>query len=361
MKIKLRSESKFDAAISDDRLMCSCSDGGDSAPAAPTQQTVTQTNLPEWARPYAEDIFQRGSALSKSGYVPYSGQRIAQFTPMQQQAFVGAQEMQPSAQLQQATNQALGMQYDPYQTGQFTSPVASQYMNPYMQNVVDVQKREASRQSDILRNQQQAQAVNAGAFGGSRQAIVEAERQRNLAQQLGDIQTTGSNAAYNQAMQQFNQEQQLREQSRQYGAGLGLQGAQLGMQGAGQLFQQGTDINKLQQLYGTQQQQAAQDVLSQQYQDFLNQQNYPYKQLGFMSDLLRGTGQLSGTTGASVYQAPPSVTSQLTGLGTAALGLSGLAKSGMFGSKKGGKITEAKARKVNKAAGLADLALSKLG
>ena len=121
------------------------------------------------------------------------------------------------------------------------------------------------------------------------------------------------------------------------------------------------DINKLQQLYGTQQQQREQDVLSQQYQDFINQQNYPYKQLGFYSDVIRGTGQLSsGTTGSTIYQQPPSTTAQLTGLGTAALGLTGPG-SKLFGSKKGGKISEKKAKKHNRAAGLAELAVAKMG
>lgn len=357
MKLKLRSERKFDAAVGDDRLLCSCEDRGGDAP--PTTQTVTQTNLPEWARPYAEDIFKRTAALSNSEYVPYTAERIAQFTPMQLQAFVGAQGMQPSTQMQQAVTAALGAQYDPFSTGQFTAGAAQQYMDPYMQNVVDIQKREAQRTSDIQQAANQASAVRSGAFGGSRQAVVEAERQRNLAQQLGSIQATGSQQAYQQGLQQFQTEQQLREQSRQFGAGLGLQGLQAGMVGAGQLFQQGVDINKLQQLYGTQQQQAAQDVLSQQYQDFLNQQNYPYRQIGFMSDVLRGAAPLSTQTGTSMYQAPPTTASQLTGLGTAALGLSGLARSGIFGFKEGGEISEADAKKRNRAAGLAEIAVAR--
>jgi hypothetical protein len=94
-------------------------------------------------------------------------------------------------------------------------------MSPYMQKVVGMQQREATRASEIQRNQNQAQAVGQGAFGGSRQAIIEAERQRNLGTQLGDIQATGSQAAFQQAQQQFNAEQ-----------GIGLQG-QMANQGAG--------------------------------------------------------------------------------------------------------------------------------
>ena len=174
--------------------------------------------------------------------------------------------MGPSA----GTNQAMGLagaaglnalntQYDPasfnvnqLQTGSFTQPgAASAYMDPYMQNVVDIQKREAQRAANIAGTGRNAQAVKAGAFGGSRQAIMDAEAQRNLAQQMGDIQAKGSSAAYNQAMQQFNAEQQLGltaqtgnqqqnleaqklvEQSRQYGAGQGMQGLQTALTGAG--------------------------------------------------------------------------------------------------------------------------------
>jgi hypothetical protein len=152
-------------------------------------------------------------------------------------------------------------QFNPYQTGQFTGQTAQDYMSPYMQNVVDIQKREAQRSADIAGTQRAGQATRAGAFGGSRQAIMDAEAGRNLQQQFGDIQATGQQAAYQDAASRFAQEQQMREQSRQYGAGLGMQGYQTALTGAGQLanigqqtFGQEMDINKLQQQYGTQQQ-----------------------------------------------------------------------------------------------------------
>ena len=93
-------------------------------------------------------------------------------------------------------------------TKSFTDPgMASRYMSPYMQSVVDIQQREAQRQADIAKTQRGAQAASAGAFGGSRQAIMEAEAARNLAQQKGDITAKGQQDAYQQAMQQFNAEQ----------------------------------------------------------------------------------------------------------------------------------------------------------
>jgi len=337
--------------------------------AEPTQSTITQTSIPDYAKPYVEKLLGQTEALAATPYQTYDRDRVAGFTPMQQQAFQGAQGMQTSGmtgyagQLAGAAGLgALGMQYDPtqFQGGQFGQQQAQQYMSPYMQSVVDIQQREAQRQADIAGTQRGAQAVGAGAFGGSRQAIMDAEAARNLATQKGDIQAQGLQSAYQQAQAQFNadqarqmQAQQLGEQSKQYGAGLGLQGLQTAISGAGQLgslggqqFAQGMDINKLQQSYGTQQQQQEQNIQSQQYQDFLNQQNYPYKQLGFMSDMLRGLPLSQASQ--QMYQAPPSALSTAAGLGTAALGAS---KLGLFA--KGGAVTQ-------RPAGLAELAISRM-
>ena len=520
-------------------------DGGGGGSSQPSSTTQT-SDLPDWAKPYAKEVLGKGSALSDAPYQAYQGERQAQFTPMQQQAFQGARGMQPSATTglgaataALASERALGTgyqergfqnqfqapgQYSPsqfqnpfqapatyqqkqienqfqapgqYQAGQFSAgsvqgpqlqqygmgPAervgtqsfaqpgsAEAYMSPYMQNVVEKQQREAQRAADIAGTQRGAQAVSQGAFGGSRQAIMEAEAARNLAQQKGDIQATGTQAAYQQAQQQFNAEQQARlqaqmanqqaglttgqqnlaaqlgvqqlgattgmqaqlanqqyglsaqqlaeqsrqfgagqglsaaqlqaqygmsaeqaqaaerqfgaqqglsaaqlqaqygmstqqaqeaakqfaaqqamtgaqtgaqygqaaqqlgEQSRQYGAGLGLQGLQTALTGAGQLgtlgaqqFGQGMDINKLQQAYGTQQQQQVQTGLSQQYEDFLAQKKFPYQQLEFQSNLLRGTP--SGST-QTMYTAAPSAVSQVAGLGTAAYGASRLMAGG---------------------------------
>jgi len=96
-------------------------------------------------------------------------------------------------------------------TQSFAQPGAAEaYMSPYMQAVVNAQQREALRQSGIQRVNEQAAATRSGAFGGGRQAIVEAERQRNLATQLGDIQAAGLQSAFQQAQGQFNTEQQAR-------------------------------------------------------------------------------------------------------------------------------------------------------
>jgi hypothetical protein len=91
-----------------------------------------------------------------------------------------------------------------------------QYMNPYQQLVTDVQKREAQKQSDIMGGQIEQQATQAGGLGGYREAIMQAERQRNLGQQLQDIQATGDTAAYQQALQAFEQDRAARGQEEQF-------------------------------------------------------------------------------------------------------------------------------------------------
>ena len=387
--------------------------GGGGQPQQPAQQTQTSiTELPEWARGYAKDTLAKASALTdinQNPYQTYGGNRIAGFSPLQQRAISGAEGMRTAPQLDTASGlaglagqRAMGASYDPgqfsmlqarapslqqYQMGpvqnvstqDYTGQNVSQYMSPYMQNVVDIQQREAQRQADIAGTQRGAQAARSGAFGGSRAGLLEAEAARNLALQKGDIQAQGQQSAFQNAQQQFNTQQQrdlqaqlanqgmgfnvgqqnlnallgvqqlgagqnlqaqlanqqalqaaqqAREQSRQFGANYGMQGLQTGLSAAGQLgqlggqqFAQGMDINKLQAGYGGMQQQLEQQGLSQAYQDFLNQQNYPYKQLGFMSDILRGTPTGSSSV-TQMYQAQPGGLQQLAGLGLGAYGLS---------------------------------------
>ena len=322
------------------------------SPSTP-EKTTTTVDLPDWAKGYAKDTLSKTAALtdiSKNPYQQYGGERIAGFQPMQQQAFEGAAGMQPSQQVGLGSSiagaaglGALGTNYQGqnFRGGQFNNQAAEDYMSPYTQNVVDYQKAQALRDFQIAQPMRQAQAVQQGAFGGSRSAIVDAEAQRSLNSQLQGITATGQQAAFQNAQQQFNADQARRleaqrmgEQSRQYGAGLGMQGLQTGLQAAGQLGQLGQTeygqkmgINQLQSQYGQQQQQQAQRPLDMAYQDFLNQQNYPYKQLGFMSDMVRGL-PLGQQSTSQVYQGSgPGMVQTLAGLGGAAYGFG---KSGMF-------------------------------
>ncbi len=331
--------------------------GGGGSGGGGGGQTSTQIqDVPDWAKPYAKEGLGKAAALTditQNPYQTYDQSRQAGFTDLQNQAFTGAQNAAPSAAMGTAANMAgtaglgalnAGANFNPYQTGQFGGQTAQNYMNPYMQNVVDIQQREAQRTADIAGTGRNAQAVKSGAFGGSRQAIMDAEANRNLSTQMGDIQAQGLNQAYNQGQQQFNTEQQLREQSNQFGNSLGMQGFQTALTGAGQLsnigqqtFGQEMDINKLQQQYGTQQQAFDQQGKDNNYQDFLNQQRYPYQQLEFMNSMLRGTPM--GTV-QSMYAPPPSQLSQVAGLGATAYGISRMAEGGAVkGYAVGGGIT----------------------
>lgn len=235
----------------------------------PSQSTLS----PNFA-PYVYDMLSRGQGLANLPYQEYTGQRFAGPSALQSQAFSGLQNLQAPGQFGTATQlatqagQGVGT-YTPtgfgstytapgasgatqfgnmfqapgaYQAGTFNTGLGGigsvqDYMNPYTTGVTDIAAREARRQADIGRQSEQARLAQAGAYGGSRQAIMEAERQRNLNQQIGDITEKGLQSAYDRALAQRAQEAQLGleaqrmgEQSRQFGAGQGMQAAQLGAQ-----------------------------------------------------------------------------------------------------------------------------------
>ena len=343
-----------------------------------SQITQSQTTIPDYARPYVEDLLGQAQAvtdINANPYMQYMGDRVAQFSPLQQQSYENAGLMQTAPQLGDATALAgmsglgaLNTQYtfNPANFNKAFSDATTRdaqgnvtgtaMMNPYMQNVVARQQADAQRQADIARQAQGAQAARAGAFGGSGDYLMRGQAAGNLARQKGDIQAQGLQNAYNQAMQQYNTQYQQNAQQQQFGAGLGLQGLQTANTAAGNLanigntqYQQNMGINQMQNQYGGQQQQQIQNVLNNQYQDYLNYQNYPYKQLGFMSDMLRGLPltQQSGT----VYQTPPSMLSQVAGLGGAAV----------TGAKLFGAAGGATGDLERRPAGLAELAIYNMG
>jgi hypothetical protein len=336
-----------------------------------SQIQQTTTSIPDYARPYVEELLGSAQGLTdvnQNPYMQYLGDRQAQFTPMMRQSYDNMALMQTQPQLQDATAMAgqaglgalnTGYTYNPFQTKSFTSPgMAESYMSPYMQNVVDRQQQNAQRQADIAAQAQGAQAAKAGAFGGSGDYLMRAQAAGNLARQKGDIQAQGLQNAYTQGMGQFNQEQgatqaaaNLNAQQGQFGAGLGLQGLQTSLTAANALgnlgntqYQQNMGINQMQNQYGLQQQAQEQNILNNQYQDYLNAQNYDYKQLGFMSDMLRGLPLTQQS--ANIYATPPSAIAQVAGAGLTAKGL------GMFAS--GGSVDD-------RPAGLADLAIYRMG
>jgi len=314
--------------------------------AGPTQSTVVNTNIPDYAQPYVSNMLNAAQAqifqpdmTTFNQYVPYSNNPqdyVASFSPLQQQAQSSAANLQTPGQYAPATGaaalgtgQALtaGAQY----ANQATDPNATQaYMNPYLNAALQPQLQEINRQYDITGTQEQSQATNAGAFGGSREALMAAENERN------------KNIAMNQAIGTgYNNAFQAAQQAQQFGANLGMQGAQTGIQGAGQLAGiGGQELAAQQGIIGTQAQQGGieqqnqQNVINQAVQNYATAQQYPFLQLGLMNSMLRGLPMQSSTT--QMYQAPPSQISQIAGLGTAGLGAA--AMYGQATKKDGGMI-----------------------
>jgi hypothetical protein len=325
---------------------------------------------------------------------------VAGPSALQQRAYQNAYNMQTPGQYGQATDigqaaglgllntagQAQGLQslaqqaiQQGRQYGQdITNPNTTQaYMSPYMQNVVNAQQREARRASDIAAQGQKAQAVQAGAFGGSRQAILEAERQRNLSTQLGDIQAQGLQSAFQNAQQQQLNAQNQAMQGyntgiQGYGQGISGQTGAYGQaaQGAGTLSNIGgqqlgsqQSIANLQNTLGQQQQANQQQIINQAMQNYAAQRAYPQQQLSYLSSLLSGLPVSS--TGQVTNIPAPSLVSQAAGLGTAGLGALGLYNnlsggksiSSALGFKKGGAIKKPQTG----GNGLMDIALSKIG
>jgi hypothetical protein len=328
--------------------------------AEPTQITQQQIGFAPEVAPYAQRLLGRAESLFDEDYQQYQPERVAQFSPMQMQSYENAAMMQTAPQMKDATAMAgsagLGAlntsyTYNPYVNQQFTGANVQQYMSPYMDNVVARQQQDATRQAAIAGQAQQANAARSGAFGGSGDYLMRGQAAGNLARQQGDIFAQGQQQAFQNAQNQFNTAQgqnlgaaQLNAQQGQYGAGLGLQGLQTALTGAnalgalgGQQYQQNMGINALQNQYGLQQQAQMQKDYDTKYQDFLNAQNYPYKQIGFMSDILRGVPLTQ--TGSALYQAPPSTAQNITALGLGAAGISklgGFANGGVAMSNGGG-------------------------
>ena len=295
---------------------------------SPAPTSTSTTTIPEYAKPYAERMLGKSEALTDSAYQNYGGQRLATATPEQQAVRQNVAAMQQPGQFAAGTGLAAAGGLNALGAGQqymnmATSPGAQQaFMSPYMQNVVDLQKQEAIRDAQKGQLAQNLAAARQGTYGGARQLLAGTERERNLQQNLANIQATGAQKAYEQAMQGM-----------QFGTQAGIQGSQaatqagatLGQLGIGQQ-QQALDLAKAQEAFGGMGQAEQQKALDIQYQDFLQQQQNPYKQLGFMSDILRGSANLTATGGKTVYEAPPSVASQIGGLGLAGLGVYNLLK-----------------------------------
>lgn len=324
------------------------------------------------------------------------GDLAAQIGQMGLQAQGLGQDISAQSQAYAAQQAGAGQQY----ANQMTDAMAVEaYMSPYMQNVINMQKDAAIRDYNVQRTNRQATAAKSGAYGGSRQAIQEAEAERALNTQLQAIEAQGLQSAYDKAIQsmQFGTTAGMQGlagaqaglgtalqggqlglsgigtalqglQGGMQGAGVGIQGAQAGMQGAqvglqgvsgaqagyglanqsaGQLTNIGSaqnaaalDILNAQLGAGGQQQQQQQNIINQAVGNYAQAQSYPQEQLGYMMGML--SGMPSPGTVTQRYMPAANALGQLAGAGTALYGLSQMgqrrAEGGIVKLAKGGMV-----------------------
>ena len=237
----------------------------------PTQTTVQ--SQPEYALPYVSDLYRMAQQNAYTPYTPFSYNRVAETSPLFQQ---GAQMVSQQA----AAPCILGtMNVGGQQMGTLQA-----YMNPYQQAVTDVAKQAAIRDYGQGLNQLKAQAASRGAFGGSRQAIMESELARNLGSQLGNIQMQGSAAAFDKAGQLYGADVARQQQAAQFAMQTGL-------------AEQAQRQAQLDALYG----------------EYERQRTYPQQQAEAYRSIIFGQ-QMPVTS--SQYQAPKDPFSNIVGIGS---------------------------------------------
>ena len=341
--------------------------GGSKGGGGGGTQTSYSTNLPEYAKPYYEELLKQtgkqvyttdaeGNVTGVKPYTPYGGERIAGFTPQQEKVQtevagmttpggfgtaargLGAGEAMGYGTALTGLGQAFGYRPTAISGGTFDPYAAAYYSSPYQTGVTDIAVREARRQGDIERSRGALGAIGRGTFGGARQSLMQAEQDRNLAQNIADIRTKGAQAGYESAQQQFERDQarrmkaaELGQQAQQYQAGLGKElgvaGLQTGLEAAAKTgalaaTEQTANLERLkaQAASAGEKQALQQEINNIKYQQFMDQQNYQKAQLDYLSNILRGNAAALGTTQVQ-YAPAPSLASQLGGVGLAGLGL----------------------------------------
>jgi hypothetical protein len=262
---------------------------------------ISTTEIPKYIAEPTADIIGEAMDVAREGYTPYAGPRLAGFNQDELDAFQKARDMQGIA----------GLQQDQAYTAATASGAPAltsvpDYMTDYMTRVADISAGKLRDQSAIEQQKIAAQAAGAGGLDSSRFAILEAERQKNLQEGLGDLYTKAQAAAYDTALKAAQQDRKQQALSAEGMSKIGTRG-QLGRQ---------TDLGLLQGIGGLQrgQDQTAIDIA---YTDFLREQERPKEQLGFVSDIIRGApfGQKTTSIGQTPGQRPAPFLSQLLGLG----------------------------------------------
>ena len=282
----------------------------------PTSETGS---LAPWAAPYVTGMLGKGQALANQGYQGYTGPLTAGQSAGQQAAFQGVAGLAVPTQ-----------QMGAFQPQQFTAQAAQDYMNPYVQAALDPQIEEARRQAQISRLADAGRLTQAGAYGGSRQAIMESELNRNLGQNVAAITGQGYQDAYTQAMNQFNVEQgreqdAFNQATNQFNIEQGLaqdiynrdrdqfnteQGRQQTAQDAANRY--GLEALASQANLGAQERAIEQAGISADLAQFEEERDFPYKQVQYQQSLLQG---LPISAQQYSYQEPSGLSEFITSAG----------------------------------------------
>lgn len=261
------------------------------------KQTVSQTIDPAQMALY-QDLYGRAKGIAAQPFVPYTGPRVAGFSPDQLRAFEATRGLFET-----------GMQFDPLTDirGIAEAPIPSllstdisAYQSPFQQQVIDTTMADIQRQADIARQKAQDVAIGAGAFGGSRSAILEAESQRPFADVMARTAAGLRQTGFEQAQRAAESDIARQLAGREFRAGLlgGISAEQqrrLGMLGG----------------IGTQQQALQQRALDIPYQEFQRALAYPQQQLGLLAQGVSAQPQLTGKTSAYQPSSLEGVTSAL--------------------------------------------------
>ena len=308
-------------------------------PSSSVGQSAGQySGLAPYIGPYVTEMLGKGMALADKPFEADPGPLTAGASELQEQAFAGYAGLDPNQQTGIGSfsgNMTAGGTFgfgdaagQGFQTGftpaSFTATSAQQFMNPYLQAALEPQLREARRQADISRVADATRLTRAGAFGGSRQAILEAEGARNLGQQLADITGRGYSDAFTQAQRQFNVEQEALRRAEEARRGqFNIEAERLSQFderrrqqaneearreiqrqerereqfneeerrriAAGEADRRfGLDALDRLERAGERQREIEQQGIAADYAQFLQEREYPYEQLQFMQSLLSG-------------------------------------------------------------------------
>jgi hypothetical protein len=357
---------------------------GKSSAPAPQQNTTYSSDLPEYAKPFYEELLKQSGketyTTDASGNVtgvrtdaPYTGDRLAGFTTDQLNvqsnlrgmtapseygtAISGTETLTGIGAGAAASGLGAAGAYTPGSIaslgmtapGEFDAAAATKYMSPYQTNVTDMAQAEARRNADIAKSGAAMGSIDRGTFGGGRQALMQGQADRDLQTQLAKIGYQGQQDAFKNAQEQFQRDRaagmsaeeatlkaemdrrQMGQQGEQFGAALqkdvGLAGLQYGLAGsnqlgalAGQEQQAQLELQQAQAASGAEQQAMSQEELNIAYQQFMEQQDATKRALEFQNNILRGTAGALGST-QTQYTPAPSLASQITGMGVAGLGL----------------------------------------